>query len=98
MYIRRNCRFFDCCDDTINNWCKDTYGDNFSGVFKNKSTKGKISLRRTQFKLAEKSTPMAIFLGKQYLGQKDVIEEKHELQNGILNDLIGALNNAKENK
>ena len=90
--------FFDCCDDTINNWCKDTYGDNFSGVFKNKSTKGKISLRRTQFKLAEKSTPMAIFLGKQYLGQKDVIEEKHELQNGILNDLIGALNNAKENK
>lgn len=73
--------FFDCCDDTINNWCKETYGESFSGVFKKKSASGKMSLRRIQFKLAEKNTSMAIFLGKQYLGQRDVIEtdNKHEI-------------------
>lgn len=65
--------FFDCCDDTINNWCQKTYGDNFSGIYKVKSMPGKISLRRMQWKLAEKSYAMAIFLGKQYLGQRDDI-------------------------
>lgn len=66
--------FFDCCDDTINNWCKEVYDDNFSGVYKKKSMAGKISLRRNQFKIAEKNASMAIFLGKQYLKQKDNIE------------------------
>lgn len=33
---------------------------------------GKTSLRRKQFKLAETNVTMAIFLGKQYLGQRDV--------------------------
>ena len=32
---------------------------------------GKASLRRKQFKLAERNASMAIFLGKNYLGQKD---------------------------
>lgn len=36
--------------------------------------RGKSSLRRIQFKLAEKNSAMAIFLGKQYLGQKDNVE------------------------
>ena len=34
----------------------------------------KISLRKNQLKLSEKSAAMAIFLGKQYLGQRDVVE------------------------
>lgn len=32
---------------------------------------GKMSLKRKQFKLADKNAAMAIFLGKNYLGQKD---------------------------
>jgi len=40
-------------------------------AFKKGSENGKVSLRRMQFKLAEKSPAMAIFLGKQYLGQHD---------------------------
>jgi hypothetical protein len=32
---------------------------------------GKASLRRTQFNLAKRSAGMAIFLGKNFLGQKD---------------------------
>ena len=70
--------FFDCCDDTINNWCKEVYDDNFSGVYKKKSMAGKISLRRNQFKIAENNASMAIFLGKQYLGQRDNIDVEHK--------------------
>jgi len=39
--------------------------------FKKGFESGKISLRRTQFKLAENNATMAIWLGKQYLGQRD---------------------------
>ena len=35
--------FFTCSEDTIENWCKRTYGETFSEVFKKKSTKGKKS-------------------------------------------------------
>lgn len=66
--------FFDCCDDTINNWCKEVYNDNFSGVFKNKSSEGKISLRRHMFRQAENNSTMAIWLSKQHLGMRDNIE------------------------
>ena len=45
--------------------------DEFCRLFKKGQDNGKMSLRRYQFKLAEKNTAMAIFLGKQYLGQKD---------------------------
>ncbi len=41
----------------------------FLSAFKKGFDSGKISLRRTQFKLAENNATMAIWLGKQYLGQ-----------------------------
>lgn len=66
--------FFDCCDDTINNWCKKEYGETFSDIYKKKSVAGKISLRRLQFKMAEKNASLCIWLGKQYLGQTEKIE------------------------
>lgn len=65
--------FFKCSPDTIENWCKRTYEEGFSDTYKRYSQNGKISLRRYQFKLAEKNASMAIWLGKQYLGQTDVI-------------------------
>lgn len=46
----------------------------FTAVYKKNCEGGKCSLRRLQFKLAQKSAAMAIFLGKQYLGQKDKVE------------------------
>ena len=64
--------FFNCSIDTINNYCKKTYSMTFSDTFKKKSSKGKVSLRRNQFALSKKNSNMAIFLGKQYLGQKDI--------------------------
>ena len=68
------CAFLDVTDKTLNTWCKKEYGATFSVVFKQKRELGKMSLRRKQWALADKSAPMAIFLGKQYLGQKDTIE------------------------
>lgn len=83
--------FFDCSEDTIENWCKKTYKDEngkpmtFSAVYKSKKAKGKVSLRRYQFALAKKNATMAIFLGKQELGQRDVIEQQIESPNVIIN-------------
>lgn len=45
--------------------------------------KGRISLRRKQSKLADKNASMAIWLGKQYLGQKDEVLIEHGGQVGI---------------
>ena len=69
---------FDCSPDTIERWCKREYKATFAETYKKHSAKGKTSLRRIQFKLAEKSAAMAIFLGKNYLGQKDNIIETDE--------------------
>ena len=68
------CAVLDITEKTLNSWCNSTYGENFSQVFKQKRGLGKVSLRRYQFELAKKNPSMAIFLGKQYLGQKDKIE------------------------
>lgn len=65
------CDFFGTTDKTLENWCKRTYGLGFSDVFKQKRGKGKTSLRRIQWRLAEKNASMAIWLGKQYLNQSD---------------------------
>lgn len=56
--------------DTLSRWCKRTFGLNFQEYFKQNGFMAlKIKLRRNQFKLSEKSAAMAIWLGKQYLGQ-----------------------------
>lgn len=68
------CDALDVSDKTLNAWCKRTYGEYFSEVFAKKRGIGKISLRRMQFRLAEKNASMAIWLGKQYLEQRDVVE------------------------
>ena len=66
--------WFKCSEDTIERWCQRTYKSGFADAFKTFSADGKISLRRTQFRMAEHNASMAIWLGKQYLGQKDVVE------------------------
>ena len=68
------CAWFDVCDDTLNSWCKDTYGTTFSEVFKEKRQIGKISLRRAGFQLAQKNPAVHIFYAKNHLGMTDKIE------------------------
>lgn len=68
--------WFSCSEDTVQRWCKRTYGgETFAVVFARLREGGKASLRATQFKLAQKSPAMAIFLGKNWLGQSDKIEQ-----------------------
>lgn len=69
------CGIFDCDDVTLNRWCKDTYGKRFSEVYKQKRQGGKMSLRRKQWEMAGKNPTMAIWLGKQWLGQTDKVEQ-----------------------
>lgn len=43
---------------------------------------GRVSIRRKQFALADRHPQMAIFLGKQYLGQSDVSVVEHSGRDG----------------
>jgi hypothetical protein len=63
---------------------RDTFGDFLRRdkkgreAWENGLLRGKASLRRTQFRLAETNAGMAIFLGKNMLGQRDQIEHSGE--------------------
>ena len=88
------CDWFGVTDKTLNSWCKRTYSESFSEVFRQKRSTGKISLRRNQWRLAEKNASMAIWLGKQYLGQKDIVEvgvEKDNVQDDALSESLREL-------
>lgn len=88
------CDLFGCCEDTLNSWCKETYKDEngkpmtFSEVFKQKRNRGKASLRRSQFQLSKKNATMAIFLGKQYLNQRDQVAIEHNAKNNLLEAIM----------
>jgi hypothetical protein len=70
------CDWFDCDDVTLNSWCKRTYHKGFSEVFAQKRGKGRVSLRRSQWQAAEKgNASLLIWLGKQWLGQKEKPDE-----------------------
>ena len=58
--------------DTLSRWCKREFGVTFQEYSKQNSLMAlKIQLRRNQFEMSKHSVPMAIWLGKQYLGQKE---------------------------
>ena len=76
--------WFGCSEDTISRAVKRKYKVSFADLYKKKSIKGKISLRRYQFELAQRNVAMAIWLGKQYLNQRDIpLEDMEELPTGF---------------
>lgn len=69
--------------DTLSRWCKREFGVTFQEYSKqNRLMALKIQLRRNQFELSKHSVPMAIWLGKQYLGQT----EKQEVAVAVNDD------------
>ncbi len=58
------------------------YGGSFASVYKTYSEGGKSSLRRLQYKHAQRNPAMCIWLGKNWLGQKDTPPEQ------IINEAI----------
>lgn len=75
--------FFCTSADTIERWCKREYAKKFAEVFAEKRGVGRVSLRRMQWRLAERNAAMAIFLGKQYLNQKDSFEGKVDMSEKV---------------
>ena len=63
----------------------------FCVLFKKGQETGKASLRRRQFAMSEKNPTMAIWLGKQYLEQKDESRIEHSGETTVNNkvDLTG---------
>lgn len=80
--------WFKVSEDTIERRCKETHGITFQEYFNQKRSGGLVALRRTQFQLAMKNPAMAIFLGKNYLGQSDKqdIDLRHRFDFSGLSD------------
>lgn len=72
------CAWFNVQDDTLNTWCKKTYGTTFSEVFKQKRGIGKITLRRSGFRMAQTNPTVHIFYAKNFLGMTD--KQEHEIK------------------
>ena len=75
--------------------------EHFMELFNRGRENGKMSLRRMQWKHAEKSVPMAIWLGKQYLGQRDKVEYTDDGMKAIndnINNIASLINNPKKNR
>lgn len=65
--------WFNCSVDTIERRVEESHGVKFAEYFAEKKQHGKISLRRAQFQAAtvKGNISMMIWLGKQYLDQRD---------------------------
>jgi hypothetical protein len=57
--------------DTLVRLIKEKFDTTYSEAYKRFSAGGKISLRRAQLRLAQTNAAMGIWLGKQWLGQRD---------------------------
>lgn len=64
--------------DTLRERVFREYKKEYSAVYKELSEEGKSSLRRYQFNLSKTNAAMAIWLGKQWLGQTDP-DKKYDL-------------------
>lgn len=81
--------------DTLSRWCKREFKMNFQEFYKeNGGMARNIALRRNQLDMSKKSAAMAIFLGKNYLGQRDSVEYE---DNTAIEKLDEILAKVKEN-
>lgn len=74
----------DCDRHTLDNWCNRTYGARYSEVYKRFSDGGKASLRRNQFNLSKTNAAMAIWLGKQWLNQKELPYADNQMSGALI--------------
>jgi hypothetical protein len=70
--------------DTVDAWCKRTYGAGFSVVYEQKRKDGFVSVRRGLFQLALKGNLGAlIYLSKNYLGMRDKFDVEQTVTHTI---------------
>ena len=63
--------WFEVSEDTIDRFCKREYGVSFAVVFKQKRTKGTVSLRKAGFDMAKNNPSVHIFYAKNFLHMTD---------------------------
>lgn len=81
--------------DTLSRWCKREFKLTFAEFKKaNGGIMRNYELRRNQLELSKRNAAMAIFLGKNYLGQKDSFET---IDNTPIEKLDDILKGIKEN-
>lgn len=70
------CQVLGISEDTLSRRCKEEHGVNTADYLNQKGAGGRMSLRRKQFETAMSgNVTMMIWLGKQYLGQKDKLDQ-----------------------
>lgn len=79
------------CEKTLEH-----YGEDFRFIYKKYQETGKCSLRRAQFALSKKNAAMGIWLGKQYLDQKDNSKETEKMLTTFTGILERIDNSTKE--
>jgi hypothetical protein len=67
-------------DKTLGRLVKEKYKCTFGEAYSRFSSAGRASLRRAQFRLAQKNATMAIFLGKVYLKQRENDLESEDVE------------------
>ncbi len=73
--------WFDCSVDTIERACSREKKKGFAEYFQQKAGRGKISLRRKQFEMAQSGDrTMLVWLGKQYLKQTDKVDQNTKVE------------------
>lgn len=77
--------------DTLTRWCKRMFGMTFQEFYRqNGGMELKRKIRKFQLQLCETSASMAIWLGKNYLGQTDHIDARVEFESdGFIEALKG---------
>jgi len=79
------CGIYGVTDKTLNNALKRHSDLGFSELFKKHQDEGRASLRRSQWKAADAGNPtMLVWLGKQVLGQTDVMRTDHTSSDGSM--------------
>lgn len=82
--------------DTLNRICKEKHGFPISEYIKRHQSNGKMSLRRMQWKSAENgNVTMQIWLGKQWLGQRDVVENIDTTGNSMIEKIARVIFNTE---
>ncbi len=74
--------------ETLEKKLREHFGESFCDLKKRCDGNGKLSLRRYQYRQSENNSSMAIWLGKQWLGQKDDPSEEFQKTNKLVQTLL----------
>ena len=84
------CFWFGCGGNALQEWCKYAYGMTFKEIFEIKRQGGFLSLRRSQFIMAQNVPSVNKFLSVNYLGLSDNPKKESE-ENSKIDRLIEAI-------